>query len=68
MTECEEIAASMLPRALLIKDYMRDECDARVFVRRLMPDESLVVVDNVAEALWEMVKSRRQEGSTCSPL
>jgi hypothetical protein len=53
MSECEEIAQAMLPAA----PPLRDECDARVFVRRLMPRESLVVVDNVAEALWRFYEA-----------
>lgn len=54
MTECQEVGESM---AAFLKRHGLDlhgiSMDkARRIVRKLMPNESVVVVDNAAEALW----------------
>lgn len=52
MTEADEVAASMLEIALDcgLAPWSPDN-KLRAFVRRMMPDESVTVIDNTAEAL-----------------
>lgn len=53
MSECEEIAERMHMGYIAWLNgqpsYMES---ARIYVRKLMPDESYTVVDNIAEALY----------------
>ena len=58
MTECEEIAGSMLDLYHFAKCKTFDE--TREFVRKYMPEEGEVVLDNVAYALWKS-ETKEQE-------
>lgn len=46
MSECDEVAANMQPPRFVSFDA------ALAWVKTQMPDESVTVRDNVAEALW----------------
>jgi hypothetical protein len=59
MSECQEVAEAMLPHyRIWLRPYIMNTLDnARVFGRsRMAADESVTVIDNVAEALYRRVR------------
>lgn len=45
-TECDDVASNMKAPNFATFD------EASAYVRRLMPDENMVVIDNIAESLF----------------
>jgi hypothetical protein len=61
MTECDEVAATMYPNYCLWLFYFGDGNSmdaARKYVNEKMPDESVTIVDNVAQSLFEKLRKR----------
>lgn len=54
--ECDEIAKTICDTC---KDQIRSFDEAVTVTRRLMPDESTTVIDNVAHSLYELSKTSR---------